>query len=211
MGKTRRQFLTLMGAAAALSAFPHILRSKTDVSKTPPNILFILTDDLGYGDLGCYGHPHIKTPYLDLLAREGMRLTHCYSPSPLCSPARAGFLTGRTPYHTGIESWIPAGTEVHLSQQEKTLASILKEHGYDTFWGGKWHLNGKFNSPEHPQPDDHGFDHWLATPNFTRPSHQNPSNFVRNGEELGEKEEVNRSVANDQLRLGICRTFPTAS
>ena len=111
MGKTRRQFLTSMAAAAALSAFPHILRSKTDVSNTPPNILFILTDDLGYGDLGCYGHPHIKTPYLDLLAREGMRLTHCYSPSPLCSPARAGFLTGRTPYHTGIESWIPAGTE----------------------------------------------------------------------------------------------------
>ena len=187
-----------MGAAAALSAFPHIVRSKRAASKSQPSILFILTDDLGYGDLGCYGHPHIKTPYLDLLAKEGMRLTNCYSPSPLCSPSRAGFLTGRTPYRTGIESWIPEGADVFLHRNEKTLATLLKEQGYATFVGGKWHLNGKFNSPEHPQPDDHGFDHWLATPNFTKPTHQNPTNFVRNGKTLAELEGFSAQIVVDE-------------
>ena len=198
MKRTRREFITSLGGAVAFSAFPNLLLPSESRRQKPYNFLFVLTDDLGYGDLQCYGHPHIRTPYLDLLAKEGLRLTHCYSPSPLCSPARAGFLTGRTPYRTGIKSWIPEGTEVFLRRPERTLATILKENGYETFLGGKWHLCGKFNSPEHPQPDDHGFDHWLATPNFTRPTHRNPTNFVRNGEALGEIEGYAAQIVVDE-------------
>ena len=95
MKRTRREFITSLGGAVAFSAFPNLLLPSESRRQKPYNFLFILTDDLGYGDLQCYGHPHIRTPYLDLLAKEGLRLTHCYSPSPLCSPARAGFLTGR--------------------------------------------------------------------------------------------------------------------
>ena len=198
MNKTRRGFLTALGGAAALSAFPNLLLSARSQQKRRPNILFILTDDLGYGDLQCYGHPHIKTPFLDLLAKEGCRLTQCYSPSPLCSPARAGFLTGRTPYRTGIKSWIPEGTDTYLHSREKTLATLLKEDGYSTFLAGKWHLCGKFNSSIHPQPHDHGFDHWLATSNFTKPTHRNPTNFVRNGKALGKIEGHSAQIVVDE-------------
>ena len=74
-----------------------------------PNILLIYVDDLGYGDLGSYGHPVLKTPNIDALAEDGLRLTNYYAPSALCSPSRAGLLTGRYPYRTGIKSWIPEG------------------------------------------------------------------------------------------------------
>src|SRR5690242_20335991 len=74
-----------------------------------PNVVFILIDDLGYGDLANYGNRFIKTPNLDNLARQAMSFTQFYSASPLCSPSRAAFLTGRTPFRTGIKSWIPEG------------------------------------------------------------------------------------------------------
>ncbi|UCD30725.1 MAG: sulfatase-like hydrolase/transferase [Planctomycetota bacterium] len=149
------------------------------------NFVIILCDDLGYGDLGCYGHPTIKTPNLDRLAGEGMRLTDCYAAAPVCSPARAGMLTGRTPYRCGIYDWIPNGYPMHLRQNEITVATLLKSAGYATCFVGKWHCNGKFNSPQQPQPDDHGFDYWFATQNNADPSHQNPVNFVRNGNPVG--------------------------
>lgn len=71
-----------------------------------PNVLILLCDDLGYGDLGCYGHPLIRTPNLDKLARQGVLFTQCYSAAPVCSPARAGLLTGRCPTRAGVYSWI---------------------------------------------------------------------------------------------------------
>lgn len=99
-----------------------------------PNVVIIYTDDLGYGDLGSYGHHTIRTPHLDRLASEGVRLTDYYAPAPLCSPSRAGLLTGRTPFRTGIRSWIPEDTAV---QREVTLATLLKQEGYETFLGGE--------------------------------------------------------------------------
>ena len=81
-----------------------------------PNIVVILCDDLGYGDLGCYGHPAIKTPHLDKLATEGIRFTECYSAAPVCSSSRAGLLTGRTPTRMGIYDWIPANHPMHLAK-----------------------------------------------------------------------------------------------
>jgi len=163
-----------------------------------PNFLIILCDDLGYGDLAGYGHPVIKTPHLDALAREGMRLTDCYSAAPVCSSSRAGMMTGRTPSRIGIYDWIPAGHPMHLLREEITIASLLKQAGYATCHVGKWHLNGKFNQPEQPQPGDHGFDHWMSTQNNAGPSHENPANFVRNGERIGVQQGFSCQIVADE-------------
>ena len=159
-----------------------------------PNIIVILCDDLGYGDLACYGHPHIKTPHLDQMAAEGIRFTDFYSTAPVCSPSRVGLMTGRSPNRAGVYDWIPPGgrkrpdrrDQVHLRESEITIPKLLKQAGYATAMAGKWHCNSKFNVPAQPQPGDAGFDHWLATHNNAAPSHANPSNYVRNGEALGE-------------------------
>ena len=162
--------------------------SAKESKKSRPNFLVILCDDLGYGDLACYGHPHIKTPHLDRLAKQGMRLTSCYAAAPVCSPSRAGMLTGRTPNRSGVYNWIPGNHVMHLRKDEMTVAMMLKEAGYDTAHVGKWHCNGKFNSDAQPQPGDHGFNHWFATQNNAAPSHKNPRNFVRNGKAVGPME-----------------------
>jgi arylsulfatase A len=153
-----------------------------------PNIVIFLADDLGYGDLGCYGHEIIKTPNLDAFAKQGVRLTQCYAASAVCSPSRSAILTGRTPYRNGVFTWIPEKREIHLRTSELALPKLLKAVGYETCHVGKWHLNSHFNQPTQPQPNDHGYDHWLATQNNAGPSHENPANFVRNGEPVGKLE-----------------------
>lgn len=153
-----------------------------------PNIIIFLADDLGHGDLGCQGHPRIKSPHLDAFAKQGVRLTQCYSASAVCSPSRSAILTGRTPHRNGVYTWIAEGAEVHLRTSEVTLPRLLKGAGYSTAHVGKWHLNGKFNNPAQPQPGDHGYDHWMATQNNAAPSHKNPVNFVRNGAPVGRLE-----------------------
>ena len=95
-------------------------------------------------------------PNLDKLAGEGIRFTACYSASPVCSPSRAGLMTGRCPSRAGIYDWISAGHPMHLRKEELTLARLLKNSGYSTCHVGKWHLNGRFNSPEQPQPGERG-------------------------------------------------------
>ena len=150
-----------------------------------PNILVILCDDLGYGDLACYGNDTIRTPHLDQLAARGIRLTDFYSTSPVCSASRVGLLTGRTPNRAGVYDWIPGGSAMHMGRDEVTIPSILKKAGYATCMSGKWHCNGKFNNDAQPQPGDFGFDHWFATQNNAAPSHQDPKNFVRNGKAAG--------------------------
>jgi arylsulfatase A len=150
-----------------------------------PNIILFLADDLGYGDLGCYGHPVIKTPHLDAFAKQGVRLTQCYAASAVCSPSRSALLTGRTPHRNGVFTWIAEGSAVHLRTSENTLPELLRSAGYATCHSGKWHLNGLFNSPSQPQPGDHGYDWWLATQNNAAPTHENPDNFVRNSQPIG--------------------------
>ncbi len=180
MIKTKRPITWLLHLTIFLS--PSLLLAQD----TAPNIVFILADDLGYGDLASYGHRHIKSPNLDKLADEGIKFTNFYSPSPLCSPSRAGFLTGRTPYRTGIKSWIPQGQDIYLHKEEQTIATILKKEGYQTFLAGKWHLNGGLADANHAQPDDHGFDKWMALHAFALPNHKNPTNFYEDGKALGE-------------------------
>ena len=163
-----------------------------------PNIIVFLTDDQGWGDLGCYGHPVIQSPNLDQFASEGLRLTQCYAACSVCSPSRSAILTGRTPYRNGVWRWIPSGSQYHLRSSEVTIASLLKKRGYETCHVGKWHLNGKFNSAEQPQPDDHGYDHWLATQNNAAPHHMNPTNYVRNRKSVGRMEGPSAVIAANE-------------
>jgi len=159
-----------------------------------PNMIVILCDDLGHGDLSCYGHPIIKTPNLDNLAATGLRFTDCYAAAAVCSPSRAGLFTGRNPNRAGIYDWIGGGP-VHLRKSETTVAELLKTAGYTTMLSGKWHLNGHFNQPEkQPTPGDHGFDYWFATANNASPSHNNPKNFIRNGKKVGPIEGYSSSI-----------------
>ena len=155
----------------------------------PPNIVLVLADDLGYGELGCYGNEAAITPNLDRFAAEGLRLTDCHSACPVCSPSRAALLTGRHPYRNGVFTWIPEGSPIHLRTSEIALPMVLRDAGYDTCHVGKWHLNGRLNALEQPQPNDHGYAWWLATQNNAAPSHAFPENFVRNGEAIGKADD----------------------
>lgn len=175
----------------------------------PPNIVVILCDDLGYGDLSSYGHPHIRTPNLDRMAAEGIRCTDFYSTAPVCSASRVGLLTGRSPNRAGVYDWIPPGNkvqpnareQVHMRKEEVTIPQLLKKAGYATALSGKWHCNALFNSDQQPQPDDAGFDYWFATHNNAAPSHANPNNFVRNGESVGALEGYScQIVTNEAIR-----------
>tara|TARA_Y100001934_G_scaffold11144_1_gene14213 strand:- start:9597 stop:11066 length:1470 start_codon:yes stop_codon:yes gene_type:complete len=143
-----------------------------------PNIVFLLADDMGYGDLACYGHPVIQSPHLDQLAKDGMRLTDCYSASPNCSPSRTAILTGRSPYRVGMYDFARFKA-LHIPKSELTVAEVIRDAGYQTMFAGKWHCSGDFQN--HPNPGDHGFEHWLAHPkNFGH----NPGGFYRNGRAL---------------------------
>jgi arylsulfatase A len=174
-----RAYLLLL-LATFLPVTPHTFAADR------PNLILFLADDLGYGDLGCYGHPVIRTPNLDAFAKEGVRLTQCYSASAVCSPSRSALLTGRTPHRNGVYTWIAEGAEVHLRASEIAMPSLLKKAGYATCHTGKWHLNGFFNDARQPQPGDHGYDWWMATQNNAGPSHENPNNFARNGQPVGQ-------------------------
>ncbi|MEX0321859.1 MAG: sulfatase [Puniceicoccaceae bacterium] len=164
---------------------PSVAVKPLNLNTSKPNIVVILCDDLGYGDLECYGHPNIKTPNLNLMAKEGIRFTNFYSAAPVCSPSRVGLLTGRSPNRAGVYDWIPQNNPVHMQASEVTIPQLLQNAGYTTCMSGKWHCNGRFNTADQPQPGEAGFKHWFATQNNAKPSHENPNNFVRNGKEVG--------------------------
>ncbi len=141
----RRDFITTALAATAIAAAPKI----TQAQSRRPNILFILADDLGYGDLSCYGRPDYQTPHLDRLAAQGVRFANAYSASPVCTPTRCAFITGRYPARTrvGIEEPLTERGDLGeraeilgLPPDHPTVASLLKQSGYQTSLIGKWHL-----------------------------------------------------------------------
>src|SRR5512132_3128735 len=144
---TRREFVSgaLAGAAIATAAPTAFSRTRTD----RPNILFILADDLGYGDLSCYGRPDYQTPQLDRLATQGVRFVNAYSASSVCTPTRCAFITGRYPARTRVGLEEPLTEKGDLGERAKilglpaeypTIASLLKQSGYQTALVGKWHL-----------------------------------------------------------------------
>lgn len=150
-----------------------------------PNVVILLADDLGVQDIGCY-HGPVETPVLDGLAKRGTRFETFYSGCAVCSPSRATLLTGRHHIRTGVYSWISDENQhSHLLLRERTIAEVLKDQGYATAHIGKWHLGLPTPKEEKPTPDEHGFDHWFATWNNAEPSHENPRNFIRNGDPVG--------------------------
>ena len=128
-----------------------------------PNFIIIFADDLGYGDLGSYGHPTIRTPNLDKMADEGIRFTQFYTGSSICTPSRAALLTGKLPIRTGMygkRSVLFPDNAEGLDPSNKTIASALKDYNYKTACIGKWHLGHlkKF------MPLNHGFDVFYGIP-----------------------------------------------
>ena len=133
------------------------------LKKKPPNFIIIFADDLGYGDLGSYGHPTISTPKLDKMAIEGMRLTQFYVGSSICTPSRASLLTGKLPIRTGMygkRSVLFPDNAGGLDSKEITIASALKNYDYKTACIGKWHLG---HLKEY-MPTNHGFDEFYGIP-----------------------------------------------
>lgn len=131
---------------------------KTSITK--PNIVFIFADDLGFGDIGVFGAKDVKTPNIDSMATNGMMFPQFYSISPVCTPARAGLLTGRYPIRMGIHHVFFPGSYKGLPEEELTIAEILKAEGYATAIFGKWHLGHR---PDY-LPLNHGFDEFFGIP-----------------------------------------------
>ncbi len=155
--------------------------SHQNEDKSQPNIIVFLADDLGYGDLGCYGNPIIQTPALDQFASEGVMLTDCHSGGTVCSPSRASLLTGRNPYRSGFY-YIQGAWGSHLQDSEITVAELLKSGGYETSFFGKWHLSRLEKSRyDEPGPSEQGFDYWFGTTHNAFNGPKNPDKFIRNG------------------------------
>ncbi len=148
---------------AVLAVF--VLNSVNAFAARAPNIVIILADDLGYGDLSCYGHPSIRTPNLDRMAVEGMRFTDFYVAAPVCTPSRAALLTGRLPVRSGMTGTFGTKNDVIMKNstgglpvEEITIAAALKSRGYISACIGKWHLG---HQPQY-LPTHHGFDQFFG-------------------------------------------------
>ncbi|HUV65996.1 MAG TPA: sulfatase-like hydrolase/transferase [Sedimentisphaerales bacterium] len=152
----RRELVKLVLGGVGAAAMPSLGRLMAANETERPNIILIMADDLGYGDIGCYGNERIKTPNIDALARGGMRFTDYHSNGPVCSPTRAALLTGRYQQRAGIEGVVTAAKHRHtgMALEEVTFAEVLKGRGYATGIFGKWHLgySVEFN------PARQGFD-----------------------------------------------------
>ena len=167
-GVNRREFIKCMGAGAAalaISGCVSLSESKSQgASAKIPNFVIIFCDDLGYGDLGVYGHPTIRTPNIDKMAAEGQKWTNFYVAASVCTPSRAGLLTGRLPIRSGMCSdkrrVLFPDSAGGLPESEVTIAEALKPGGYATACIGKWHLG---HLPQY-LPTRHGFDSYFGIP-----------------------------------------------
>jgi arylsulfatase A len=226
----RRNFLLATAASVTASAAQLSGQKK-------PNFVFLLADDLGYGDLNlqargtvAFGNPNIKTPNLARLARESLLFTHHYSASPVCSPSRAGLLTGRTPTRCNIDLWIndlKDDDRMFLSGKEVTIPEVLRQAGYTSAVFGKWHLNGanwedraSWTGWTGSFPLQQGFDTALVTkenPHLTREltlnSQENPGDYFHgDGRPAGTLKGFSSAIIVDQalewLRSGRNKSKP---
>jgi len=163
----RRHFIQMAAAMLGVPAIRAMAADETDRTQERPNIIYIMADDLGYADLGCYGQKRIKTPNIDRLAAEGTRFTQCYTGASVCAPSRCVLMTGlhtghatirgnhgqNAPRHEGEANRVP------LRADETTVATLLKRAGYATGITGKWGLGEPGSTG---LPNDHGFDEWLG-------------------------------------------------
>jgi arylsulfatase A-like enzyme len=171
------RLVVLLGLASALSQAKPASCQDTGNKADPPNIVLILADDLGYGDLGCYGQQRIKTPQLDRMAREGMRFTDFYAGSTVCAPSRCVLMTG---YHTG-HARIRGNARVALRPQDGTLAEVLKSAGYKTGLTGKWGLGEEGTTGI---PNRQGFDYFFGYLNQHHAHNYYPAFLYRNEERV---------------------------
>jgi arylsulfatase A-like enzyme len=141
-------------------AFAMVMVAAHATAAEPPNIVLVMADDQGWGEMGYHGHPRVKTPHFDAMAREAIRFDRFYAAAPVCSPTRGSVLTGRTPNRYGCFSWGHT-----LRPQEITIAEALKTAGYRTAHFGKWHV-GSVQKASPVSPGASGFDEWISTPNF---------------------------------------------
>lgn len=182
----RRTFLQTVAGATAVSA---TAQTRTE---RPPNLVFIMADDMGYADLGCFGATDIRTPHIDRIASRGARFTDCYANAPICTPTRVGFLTGQYQQRFGPELELPLGPHNNktagLLPSQSELPGALKRAGYRTGAFGKWHVGW---NPEY-RPLQHGFDEYFGTllgnaDMYTHRYHDN-SEDLWDGNELVERE-----------------------
>ena len=155
--------LLRLSLVLALSVLLFVRAGAAPAGSRPPNIVIIFADDLGYGDLGCYGSPAIRTPHLDGMARDGLRFTDFYVAAPVCSPSRAALLTGRLPVRNGMfgeRNVLYPDSKGGLPATEITIATALKKRGYATAHIGKWHLG----TVPGATPRDHGFEFSFGVP-----------------------------------------------
>ena len=167
----RRTFMKIASASIIAFAFfcceEGFSGTPTNAESKKPNLIFIMADDLGYGDISCFGCEDIQTPNIDKLAASGKMFTQSYSGSAVCSPTRASVITGRYPLRFGIDEHFD-DRESHLPRGVVTLPKLLKKAGYTTAHIGKWHLGGlnqkHINDRKNsiPGPLQHGFDHYLC-------------------------------------------------
>ena len=160
----RKSIGVIQSILAAVSMALFVVAVHAEVTAETPNVIFVLTDDLGYSDVGCYGATKVKTPHIDALAAEGLKFTDFHTAASICSPSRAAFLTGAYPQRAGLYMGINPNRTAHwflgLHSDEITLAEQFKTMDYDTFMVGKWHLG---TEPEF-HPLKQGFDEYYGMP-----------------------------------------------
>src|SRR5829696_386302 len=148
------------------SFFIFLIVLNADVSwsqKNQPNIIYIMTDDMGYADLSCYGRKDYQTPNLDRLASQGVKFTNAYAAAPVCTPTRVAFMTGRYPARTDLGlhepiEWSAKDSLIGFSPGTPSIATSMKQAGYETFLIGKWHLGF---APQF-SPNKNGFDYFFG-------------------------------------------------
>ncbi len=221
---SRRKFFGILGWAAASGTLLHGKHaSAAKPTGTKPNIIFIMADDLGYADLGCYGQEIIKTPYIDSFATESIRFTHCHTGASVCAPSRSVLMTGQHTGHTTVRGNKGSNTPPHdgqkgripLKRSDITVAEILKKAGYVTGITGKWGLGEPGSTG---LPNDHGFDEWLGYLNqdhapdyFTEYLWHNKGKMVLEGNKDGKRGQYSHDVltefALDFVRQNRSRPF----
>ena len=179
----RRDFLKAAGLTATLLALSGPARRVEAAAKTKgPNIIFILADDLGYGDLGCYGQKKIKTRNIDKMAAEGIKFTDHYAGSTVCAPSRSCLMTGQHTGHTTVRGNSGKdGRRVSLRDEDVTVAEVLKQAGYTTGAIGKWGLGETGTTGV---PNNQGFDLWFGYLNQRHAHNYYPEYLWRNGEKV---------------------------
>lgn len=175
---TTQHIMKLIRLLSSLLCLP-LLAAAAD----KPNVVIFLVDDMGYGDLGCYGNKIIHSPNLDHFASEAMRFTQGYAACAVCSPSRSAIQTGRTPYRNGVYNWIPEGRDMHLRSSEITIATLLKVRAMPPVTSASGistacsiHLSSRSRVTMVMSG---------GSPRNAGPSHRDPNNFVRNGQPVG--------------------------